>query len=139
MGTETIFKLSKYNLFRFSGIFNHTYFLFQLSNTMQIHHFYQKIEKSFFPSFSARPKTVCDKKTEFDCGGGMCIPLSKVCDKKPDCPNFEDEPKDRCGENECAKGNGGCSQKCVDMPVGYYCDCENGYKLMDNKTCDGKY
>ncbi|XP_050555021.1 low-density lipoprotein receptor-like isoform X2 [Spodoptera frugiperda] len=81
-------------------------------------------------------KTVCDKKTEFDCGGGMCIPLSKVCDKHPDCPNFEDEPRDRCGENECAKNNGGCTQRCVDTPVGYYCDCDKGYKLVDNRTCE---
>ncbi|XP_045777367.1 low-density lipoprotein receptor isoform X7 [Maniola jurtina] len=83
-----------------------------------------------------RPKPVCDKKTEFDCGGGMCIPLSKVCDKHPDCPNFEDEPTNRCGEDECAKNNGGCTQKCVDTPVGYYCDCEKGYKLTDNRTCE---
>ncbi|XP_072945356.1 very low-density lipoprotein receptor isoform X3 [Epargyreus clarus] len=83
-----------------------------------------------------RPKPVCNKKTEFDCGGGMCIPLSKVCDKKADCPNFEDEPRDRCGEDECAKNNGGCTQKCVDTPVGYYCDCEKGYKLTDNRTCE---
>lgn len=88
---------------------------------------------------AARPKTICDKRTEFDCGEGMCIPLSKVCDKKPDCPNFEDEPKDRCGENECAKNNGGCTQRCVDTPVGYYCDCDKGYKLVDNRTCEGKY
>ncbi|XP_061385720.1 very low-density lipoprotein receptor isoform X5 [Danaus plexippus] len=83
-----------------------------------------------------KPKHVCDKKTEFDCGGGMCIPLSKVCDKRPDCPNFEDEPRDRCGEDECAVNNGGCTQKCVDTPVGYYCDCEKGYKLSDNRTCE---
>ncbi|XP_028156977.1 very low-density lipoprotein receptor-like isoform X2 [Ostrinia furnacalis] len=83
-----------------------------------------------------RPKPVCDKKTEFDCGEGMCIPLSKVCDKKPDCPNFEDEPRDKCGENECEKNNGGCTQRCVDTPVGYYCDCDKGYKLTDNRTCE---
>lgn len=89
-------------------------------------------------SITAVLKTICDKKTQFDCGGGMCIPLSKVCDKHPDCPNFEDEPRDRCGENECAKNNGGCTQKCVDTPVGYYCDCDKGYKLVDNRTCEGK-
>ncbi|XP_059048111.1 very low-density lipoprotein receptor isoform X2 [Achroia grisella] len=83
-----------------------------------------------------RAKPVCDKKTEFDCGGGMCIPLSKLCDKKPDCPNFEDEPRDKCGENECEKNNGGCTQLCVDTPVGYYCDCNKGYKLIDNRTCE---
>lgn len=79
----------------------------------------------------------CDIKTHFDCGGGVCIPLSKVCDKKLDCPNFIDEPKDKCNLDECAVNNGGCSQKCVDTPAGYYCDCHHGYKLMDNKTCEG--
>lgn len=67
----------------------------------------------------------------------MCIPLSKVCNKKPDCPNWEDEPGDRCGKDECKDNNGGCSQHCVDTPGGYYCDCLPGYKLMDNRTCDG--
>lgn len=67
----------------------------------------------------------------------MCIPLYKVCDKKPDCPNFEDEPKLGCGRNECDVNNGGCNQKCVDVPLGYYCACESGYKLVDSKTCEG--
>ncbi|KAL4716569.1 hypothetical protein ACJJTC_010233 [Scirpophaga incertulas] len=83
-----------------------------------------------------RPKPVCNKKTEFDCGGSMCIPLTKVCDKHPDCPNFEDEPRDKCGANECEKNNGGCTQRCVDTPVGYYCDCDKGFKLVDNRTCE---
>ncbi|XP_069673416.1 low-density lipoprotein receptor isoform X3 [Periplaneta americana] len=82
------------------------------------------------------PAPKCDPKTQFECGGGMCIPLSKVCDKKPDCPNWEDEPGDRCGKDECKENNGGCSQRCVDTPGGYYCDCLPGYKLMDNRTCD---
>lgn len=77
----------------------------------------------------------CNAKTEFDCGGGMCIPLSKVCDKKPDCPEFQDEPVDKCGKNECLEGNGGCSQLCVDTPAGFYCDCKPGFKLSDNRTC----
>ncbi|XP_050068353.1 low-density lipoprotein receptor isoform X3 [Anopheles maculipalpis] len=81
------------------------------------------------------PSEKCNPKTEFDCGGGMCIPLSKVCDKKPDCPEFQDEPADRCGKNECLQGNGGCSQLCVDTPAGFYCDCKPGFKLADNRTC----
>ncbi|XP_049531787.1 low-density lipoprotein receptor-like isoform X4 [Anopheles darlingi] len=77
----------------------------------------------------------CNPKTEFDCGGGMCIPLAKVCDKKPDCPMFQDEPADKCGKNECLENNGGCSQNCIDTPASYYCDCKPGYKLSDNRTC----
>lgn len=68
----------------------------------------------------------------------MCIPLSQVCDNKQDCPAWEDEPRDKCGKNECSENNGGCSQKCVDTPAGYYCDCNPGYKLVDNHTCKGK-
>nr|XP_040219122.2 low-density lipoprotein receptor-like isoform X2 [Anopheles coluzzii] len=77
----------------------------------------------------------CNPKTEFDCGGGMCIPLAKVCDQNPDCPEFQDEPADKCGKNECLQGNGGCSQLCVDTPAGFYCDCKPGFKLADNRTC----
>lgn len=73
-----------------------------------------------------RPAVKCNPKTEFDCGGGMCIPLSKVCDKKPDCPEFQDEPNDKCGKNECLENNGGCSHLCVDTPAGFYCDCKPG-------------
>uniref|UniRef100_A0A182JF05 Uncharacterized protein n=1 Tax=Anopheles atroparvus TaxID=41427 RepID=A0A182JF05_ANOAO len=84
---------------------------------------------------SGNTRAKCNTKTEFDCGGGMCIPLSKVCDKKPDCPEFQDEPADKCGKNECLEGNGGCSQLCVDTPAGFYCDCNPGFKLSDNRTC----
>ncbi|XP_038117603.1 very low-density lipoprotein receptor isoform X1 [Culex quinquefasciatus] len=83
-----------------------------------------------------RPVAKCNPKTEFDCGGGMCIPLSKVCDKKADCPEFQDEPVDKCGKNECLESNGGCSHLCVDTPAGYYCDCKPGYKLVNNRTCE---
>ncbi|CAO1412555.1 unnamed protein product [Diamesa serratosioi] len=82
------------------------------------------------------PVKTCDRKTEFDCGGGMCIPLSKVCDKKQDCPDFEDEPADKCNKNECSSNNGGCSQMCVDTQAGFYCDCKPGFQLVDNKTCE---
>ncbi|XP_062564509.1 low-density lipoprotein receptor-like isoform X2 [Armigeres subalbatus] len=82
------------------------------------------------------PAVKCNPKTEFDCGYGMCIPLSKVCDKKPDCPEFQDEPNDKCGKNECLESNGGCSHLCVDTPAGFYCDCKPGYKLVGNRTCE---
>lgn len=81
----------------------------------------------------------CDPKTQFDCGGGMCVNQSVVCDKKPDCPAWEDEPKALCNINECAIKNGGCSHICVDMPAGYYCDCPHGYQLNGNSTCEGKH
>lgn len=66
----------------------------------------------------------------------MCIPQSKVCDKIQDCPDAEDEPVDKCGRDECKSNNGGCSQLCVDTQAGFYCDCRQGFKLVDNNTCD---
>ncbi|CAH0562071.1 unnamed protein product [Brassicogethes aeneus] len=81
------------------------------------------------------PIPKCDRKTQFDCGGGICIPFSQVCDGRQHCPRWEDEPKDKCGVNECNENNGGCSQRCVDTPASFYCDCNHGYKLVDNKTC----
>jgi hypothetical protein len=81
------------------------------------------------------PIPKCDPKTEFDCGGGNCIPLSQVCDKRQHCPDGEDEPVGRCGINECNENNGGCTQRCVDTPSSFYCDCNHGYKLVDNRTC----
>ncbi|XP_063238567.1 very low-density lipoprotein receptor isoform X3 [Bacillus rossius redtenbacheri] len=78
----------------------------------------------------------CDRRTHHDCGGGVCVRLAAVCDGKQDCPGWEDEPRDRCGVNECAVANGGCSQVCVDTPAGFYCECGPGYRLVDNRTCD---
>ncbi|XP_017776148.1 PREDICTED: very low-density lipoprotein receptor-like isoform X2 [Nicrophorus vespilloides] len=77
----------------------------------------------------------CDPRIQLDCGDNNCISLSQVCDGKQDCPAWEDEPRDLCGKNECQINNGGCQQKCIDTPASYYCDCEPGYKLADNKTC----
>lgn len=75
----------------------------------------------------AIPIRKCDRTTEFDCGGGMCIPNARVCDGKVDCPAGQDEPKDRCGINECKIENGRCDHICVDTPAGFYCDCHKGY------------
>ncbi|XP_059219896.1 low-density lipoprotein receptor isoform X5 [Stomoxys calcitrans] len=82
-----------------------------------------------------RKQTVCDTNTHFDCGGGQCIPLAKVCDRHKDCPAGEDEQSNKCGINECATNNGGCMHKCIDQPIGFKCECESGYKLINNKTC----
>lgn len=68
----------------------------------------------------------------------MCIPLTSMCDKKKDCPNWEDEPTETCGKNECDINNGGCSQNCHDTPGSYFCSCHEGFTLVDNRTCDGE-
>ncbi|KAI8129275.1 Very low-density lipoprotein receptor [Lucilia cuprina] len=82
-----------------------------------------------------RKETVCNNTTQFDCGGGQCISLAKVCDKHKDCPDGEDEPANRCDINECSINNGGCMHKCIDQPIGFKCECETGYKLINNKSC----
>ena len=88
------------------------------------------------------PKIGCDPQTEFDCGsdGKMCIPMEKVCNRKNDCGNWADEPKNLCDLNECSEGTevgGGCDQQCIDLPIGYKCACKQGYQLIGNTTCIG--
>lgn len=83
---------------------------------------------------SAAPIRRCDRATEFDCGGGMCIPNTKVCDQKVDCPLGNDEPKDKCSVNECKIKNGGCDHKCVDTPAGFYCECRSGWVFVQTNS-----
>lgn len=77
----------------------------------------------------------CDLTTQFDCGDRMCIPIEKVCDQKMDCPEGQDEPRDKCGKNECKINNGGCDHICIDTPASFYCLCRDGYRLDGNTTC----
>ncbi|XP_012154055.1 low-density lipoprotein receptor isoform X6 [Megachile rotundata] len=78
----------------------------------------------------------CDPLTQFECSEGSCIPIYNVCNKNRDCIGWEDESTELCGVNECLKNNGGCSQICVDLPIGFRCNCSAGYRLIDNRTCD---
>lgn len=78
---------------------------------------------------------ICDRRTEFDCGDGQCIALARVCDQHIDCAAAQDEPAGRCQVNECAKRNGGCAHRCVDTPSSFYCECDAGYRLVNNQTC----
>ncbi|KAG8180027.1 hypothetical protein JTE90_026630 [Oedothorax gibbosus] len=77
----------------------------------------------------------CNLTVQFDCGD-HCIPLSSVCDSNNDCGEYEDEPQNLCYKNECKEDNGGCSQICEDLPIGYECKCKPGYVLADNRTCE---
>lgn len=40
--------------------------------------------------------------------------------------------------DECLINNGGCTQKCFNLPGTVRCECNKGYNLLeDGKTCEG--
>ena len=42
--------------------------------------------------------------------------------------------------DECASGNGGCNQNCVNNDGSYECTCNTGYVLdTDQRTCIGLF
>ncbi|XP_066275437.1 uncharacterized protein [Branchiostoma lanceolatum] len=44
----------------------------------------------------------------------------------------------QCDVDECATGNGGCSQNCTNTIGSFSCSCQNGYTLNgDSVSCDG--
>ena len=41
--------------------------------------------------------------------------------------------------DECLSENGGCEQNCHNQVGNFYCTCDSGYNMNDNKLdCDGK-
>ncbi|XP_052741747.1 low-density lipoprotein receptor-related protein 2 [Bicyclus anynana] len=73
---------------------------------------------------------------QFKCNNDQCIDNRLVCNKVSDCTDDSDEPA-HCNVDECAKLEiNQCGHKCVDTLTGYYCDCNQGYKLLsDGKAC----
>ncbi|XP_023703710.1 low-density lipoprotein receptor-related protein 2 [Cryptotermes secundus] len=73
---------------------------------------------------------------QFMCNSGQCIDYHLVCNKVSDCPDDSDEPL-HCNVDECSKVEvHQCGHKCVDTLTGFYCECNQGYKLLeDGKAC----
>lgn len=89
-------------------------------------------------------------KGQYQCLSGECIDDKKVCDRNYDCPDRSDEStqccqlstvplyKDVSVIDECAQATAPlCEQKCVDLPIGYKCDCFDGFAIDrdDKKSC----
>ena len=72
---------------------------------------------------------------------GICVDYNKVCDDKPDCPLGGDEgplcDNADCGTFKDGTTKSGCSNSCVQTPVGAQCTCPPGEMLSpnDTKTC----
>ncbi|KAK9892226.1 hypothetical protein WA026_019028 [Henosepilachna vigintioctopunctata] len=72
----------------------------------------------------------------FHCGNGVCINDTLLCNGENNCGDFSDENK--CNIDECTATPSPCSQKCIDKPVGYECQCVPGYQKSskDPKLCE---
>ncbi|XP_065212523.1 low-density lipoprotein receptor-related protein 2 isoform X2 [Planococcus citri] len=86
--------------------------------------------------FNCTNKTSTCPSDKFRCKNGQCIDYQLVCNKVSDCSDDSDEPA-HCNVDECAKVEmNQCGHKCVDTPTGYVCECNAGYKLLeDGKAC----
>ncbi len=65
---------------------------------------------------------------------GLCIHHDKVCDDHPDCPGESDEGPG-CDSADC--DSFGCSNGCIQTPLGALCTCPAGEALnvTDGKVC----
>ncbi|XKL63596.1 hypothetical protein PGB90_005960 [Kerria lacca] len=86
--------------------------------------------------FNCANKTSSCPNDKFKCKNGQCIDYQLVCNKVADCSDESDEPA-HCNIDECSKVElNQCGHKCIDTPTGYHCECNTGYKLLeDGKTC----
>lgn len=66
----------------------------------------------------------------------MCWSLKTVPTTPWPHPPTAHQPLSRTDVDECAEGNGGCQQSCVNMMGSYECHCREGFFLSDNQhTC----
>lgn len=77
-----------------------------------------------------KDNNTCSSLDQFRCNNGQCIDAQRVCNKEIDCSDESDEPL-HCNVDECAKTEiHQCGHKCVNTLTGYYCECNQGYKLV---------
>ncbi|RUS79306.1 hypothetical protein EGW08_012924 [Elysia chlorotica] len=82
----------------------------------------------------------------FKCNNEQCIKDEDLCNSIDNCGDGSDESLDICPSEEkttktdpCRKDNGGCAQICVPdihKSSGRRCECEAGYKPMNNSKDD---
>ncbi|XP_016146007.1 low-density lipoprotein receptor-related protein 8-like [Sinocyclocheilus grahami] len=48
---------------------------------------------------------------------------------------YSGSDEENCDDNECEIDNGGCSHLCIDLPLGFMCDCPSGMRLVQDTHC----
>ncbi|XP_046659437.1 low-density lipoprotein receptor-related protein 2 [Homalodisca vitripennis] len=87
--------------------------------------------------FECKKENTTCPEGQFQCASGhQCIDYRLVCNKVSDCADDSDESL-HCNVDECARvETHQCGHKCVNTLTSFYCECNSGYKLMDDgKAC----
>ncbi|XP_043487916.1 vitellogenin receptor isoform X1 [Polistes fuscatus] len=83
------------------------------------------------------PADCTNEIDHFLCKNQRCISLSLTCNEKDDCGDNSDEDNVSCQEyvEFCSKTHE-CEQNCRATPLGPFCSCWTGYKLINETICE---
>ncbi|XP_061195059.1 uncharacterized protein LOC133203254 [Saccostrea echinata] len=113
-----IIELKSFAIATFQTPFGTPYMVVIVAKFQAISPGFLKLEKISHENGICKDKGPCDK-TEFQCDDGSCVHVDKVCNRKNNCPNNEDEFMCRYNSSECVQ----MKNECI-LPCPSQCECQ---------------